>query len=429
MSRQRSLFALLTTVFALFWVTAVQAENWPQWRGARLDGVSGETNLPAKFGPNENVAWRAPLPGRSGATPVVWDNRIFVSSIDGQNLVLLAFDTTNGKELWKRVVGTVDKRPNDEGDQASPSPTTDGKHVWVLMSTGDMACYDFDGKEIWKKDVENDYGKLNNDYYFASSPVLDGGRLYLQMIRRSGAHVAALDAATGKEIWAIERQSDARDECLDSYASPVIYRDNEREFLITHGADYTVAHDLKDGSELWRSGGLNVGRYNRTLRLVASPLAVRGMIIAPSAKRGPVLALKPTGSGNITGQEEQYHWTRPSGTPDVPSPLVVDGIAYFCGESGTLYAVDARTGEELYPQQRVHGYKHRASPVYADGKIYLTGRDGMVTVIKAGPKLEKLASNPMGEPIAASPAISNGTIYLRSFDALYAIRGSEQAAR
>ncbi|MEX2140899.1 MAG: PQQ-binding-like beta-propeller repeat protein [Pirellulales bacterium] len=429
MLRRRSLFTLATTVLAFSLTSAAQAENWPQWRGERLDGVSSEKNLPARFGPNENVAWRAPLPGRGGATPVVWANRVFVSSVDGKDLVLLAFDTASGKELWKRVVGTVDKRASDEGDQASPSPSTDGNHVWVLMSTGDMACFDFNGKEIWKKDIEDDYGRLNNDYFFASSPVVHDGRLYIQMIRRGGAHVAALDGATGKEIWAIERPSDARDECKDSYASPVLYRDNEREFLITHGADYTIGHSLKDGSELWRSGGLNVGTYSRTLRLVASPVAVPGLIVVPSAKGRPVLGLKPTGKGNITGQEEHHHWVRPEGTPDVPSPLVVDGIVYLCREGGTFYALDAKTGEELYPEQRAHGYKHRASPVYADGKIYVTGRDGMVTVVKAGPKFEKLASNNMGEPISASPAISNGTIYLRSFEALYAIRANEQAAK
>jgi outer membrane protein assembly factor BamB len=429
MLRRRSLLTLVTTVFALSLSYAAQAENWPQWRGARLDGVSHEKNLPTKFGPNENVAWRAPLPGRSGATPVVWGNRIFVSSLDGENLVLLAFDTANGKELWKRVVGTVTKRPNDEGDQASPSPVTDGKHVWTLMSTGDLACFDFNGKEIWKKDVEEDYGRLNNDYFFASSPVLDGGRLYLQMIRRGGAHVAALDGATGKEIWAVERPSDARDECKDSYASPILYRDGDQEFLITHGADYVIAHNLNDGSELWRAGGLNVGRYNRTLRLVASPVAVPGLIVVPSAKRGPVLALKPTGMGNITGQEAHHHWVRSEGTTDVPSPLVIDGIVYICREGGTFYALDAKTGQELYAEQRAHGHKHRASPVYADGKIYLTARDGMVTVVKPGPMFEILASNAMGEPISASPAIANGTIYLRSFDALYAIRGSERAAK
>jgi outer membrane protein assembly factor BamB len=409
--------------------SAALAENWPQWRGARLDGVSGEKNLPSEFGPNKNVAWRAPLPGRGGATPVVWENRIFVSSIDGKSLVLLAFDTANGKELWKRVLGTVEKRGNEEGDQASPSPSTDGKHVWALMSTGDLACFDFEGKEIWKKDLEDDYGRLNNDYYYASSPVLDRGRLYIQMIRRSGAHVAALDAATGKEIWAIERKSDARDECLDSYASPVLYRDGQQEFLITHGADYVIAHNLKDGSELWRAGGLNVGRYNRTLRLVASPLAIPGLIVAPSAKNGPVLGLKPDGQGNITGQEQYHQWVRPKNTPDVPSPLVVDGVLYLCRENGNLYALNAKTGEELYPEQRTHAHRHRGSPVYADGKIYLTARDGTVSVVKAGKEFEMIAQNKIGEQISASPAIANGTIYLRSFDALYAIRGSEQAAR
>jgi outer membrane protein assembly factor BamB len=426
---RRILLALTTGTFVLCFTSAAPAENWPQWRGARLDGVSGEKNLPTEFGPNKNVAWRAPLPGRGGATPVVWGNRIFVNSIDGQSLVLLAFDTANGKELWKRVVGTQDKRPNPEGDQASPSPSTDGKHVWSLMSTGDFACFDFSGKEIWKKDLEDDYGRLNNDYYYASSPVLHEGRLYIQMIRRGGAHVAALDAATGKEIWSIERKSDARDECLDSYASPVLYRDGQQEFLITHGADYVIAHSLKDGSELWRAGGLNVGRYNRTLRLVASPLAIPGMIIVPSAKRGPVLALKPNGQGNITGQEQYHHWVLAKNTPDVPSPLVVDGILYLCRENGNLYALDAKTGEVLYPEQRTHAHNHRASPVYADGKIYLTARDGTISVVKAGKEFQIVAQNKMGEEISASPVVANGTIYLRSFDALYAIRGSEQAAR
>jgi outer membrane protein assembly factor BamB len=409
----------------------VRAENWPQWRGEKLDGISHEKNLPAEFGPNKNVAWRAPLPGRGGATPVVWGNHVFVSSVDGEDLVLLAFDAS-GKELWKRPVATVEKRASDEGDQASPSPCTDGKHVWTLMSTGVLACFDYAGNEVWKKDLEGDYGKLRVDYFYSSSPVLDRGRLYFQFIRALGsgeARVVALDGATGKEIWNVTRPSDARAECEQSYASPVLYRDNEREFLVTHGADYVVAHSLDDGHEIWRAGGLNVGRYNPTLRLVASPVAVPGLIIVPSAKNGPILALKPNGQGDITGKKEYYYWIRPRGTPDVPSPLVVDGIAYFCRENGSLYALDAKTGEELYPEQRTHGHRHRASPVFADGKIYLTARDGTITVVKAGPKFEKVATNSMGEQISASPAIANGTIYLRTFDALYAIRSQEQAAK
>jgi outer membrane protein assembly factor BamB len=427
---RRILLALITATFALCYTSAAPAENWPQWRGARLDGVSAEKGLPAEFGPNKNVAWRTPLPGRGGATPAVWENRIFVSSVDGKDLVLVALDTATGKEVWKRVVGTGNRLVSrDEGDYASPSPCTDGKYVWALMSTGDLACFDFGGKEIWQKDLESDYGRIDVGYAFSSSPVLDDGRLYIQLIHSGGANVVALDGATGKEIWKVKRESDARAECEHSYASPIMYRDEQQKYLITHGADYAIAHNLKDGRELWRAGGLNVGRYNPTLRFVATPVAVPGLIVVPSAKNGPVLGLKPTAMGNVTGQQEYHHWVRPKGTPDVPSPLVVDGIVYLCRENGTLTAMDAKSGEQLYNEQALHRQRHRASPVFADGKIFLVARDGVVSVVKPGREFQMIAQNKMNEQISASPAIANGTMYLRSFDALYAIRSSEQAAR
>jgi outer membrane protein assembly factor BamB len=427
---RRILATLLTITGVCCLAAPVSGENWPQWRGERLDGISGEKGLPAEFGPNKNVAWRTPLPGRGGATPVVWGDRIFVSSVDGKDLVLLALDTANGKELWQRVVGTGNRLVSrDEGDYASPSPCTDGKHVWALMSTGDLACFDVAGKEIWQKDLEADYGRIEVGYAFSSSPVLDEGRLYIQLIHSGGARVVALDGATGKEIWKVKRQSDARAECEHSYASPIMYRDDQQKFLVTHGADYAIAHDLKDGRELWRAGGLNVGRYNPTLRFVATPVAVPGLIVVPSAKNGPVLALKPTAMGNITGQEEHHYWTRPNGTPDVPSPLVVEGIVYLCRETGTLTALDAKTGEQIYEEQALHRQRHRASPVYADGKIYTVARDGVVSVIKPGREFQLVAQNKMNEQISASPAVANGTLYLRTFDAIYAIRGNEQAAK
>ncbi len=430
MLRSRFLFAFATAFLAIYPLASARGENWPQWRGERLDGVSHEKNLPAEFGPNKNVAWRTPLPGRGGATPVVWGNRIFVSSVDGDDLVLVALDTATGKELWKRVVGTGNRVvTRDEGDYASPSPCTNGEYVWAFMSTGDLACFDVAGKEIWKKDLETDYGKLDVQFAFSSTPVHDDDRLYFQLIHSGGAFVVALDGPTGKEIWKVDRPSDARAECEHSYASPIMYQDDQQKFLITHGADYAIAHDLKDGRELWRAGGLNAGRYNPTLRFVATPVAVPGLIVVPSAKNGPVLGVKPTGKGNITGQEEHHHWVRPKGTPDVPSPLVVDGVVYLCRENGTLSAMDAKTGEPLYDEQVLHRQRHRASPVYADGKVYLIARDGTVSVVKAGKQFEMIAQNKMGEQISASPAVANGTLYLRSFDALYAIRGNDQAAR
>jgi len=399
----------------------VHGENWPQWRGPRMDGTSQETGLPLTWSKTENVLWRLPLAGQAGATPAIWGDRIFLTDAEGSDLVLRCV-STDGRALWKRVVGTGNKPVrNDEGNYASPSPSTDGKHVWSLIGTGDLACYDFEGSEVWKTNLQNEYGKFQIQYGMASTPVLDGDRLYLQLIHSGGATVLALDKATGRAVWKQSRPSNARAECEQSYASPTLYRDGERAFLLTHGADYVVAHDLKDGRELWRSGGMNPpGTYNPTLRFVASPVAVPGLIVVPSAKKGPVLGLGPDLQGDITDQPEKRRWTLAKGTPDVSSPLVHDGLVYLCREEGTLGCLDATTGEELYAE-RVHSARHRASPVYADGKIFLTGRDGRVTVVKPGRKFEVLARNDIGEEISASPAISSGRIYLRSFDALWAI--------
>jgi outer membrane protein assembly factor BamB len=424
----RFALALLAAASLLSTARLGKAEDWPQWRGAKLDGISSEKNLPTKWSKTENVLWRLPLPGQAGATPVVAGERIFLTSVEGENLILMCVGT-DGKEQWRQTVGPGNKAVrDDEGNYASPSPCTDGKHVWTLMGTGDLACYTVDGKEVWKFNVQDRYGRLKIQFGLSSTPVLDRGRLYLQIIHGEGnpdtreARVVCLDAATGNEIWQVERPSDGRAECEHSYASPVIYRDGEREFLLSHGNDYIVAHDLKDGHELWRCGDLNPkGSYNPTLRFVASPVAVPGFIVVPSAKRKGVLCLKPTGEGNITDKTDLSHWRWTEGTPDVPSPLVVDGIVYLCDEGGMFSAADVQTGEQYYSKKPTARGRHRASPVYADGNIYSVAREGTVTIVKAGKEFQIVSQNEMGEPITASPVISNGRIYLRSFDALYAI--------
>jgi len=408
------------------------AENWPQWRGARLDGVSGESGIATEWGPEKNIAWRLPLPGPAGATPVVWEDRLFLTTVDQQELQLWCVSTA-GKPLWKRTIGRGNKNVRgDEGNSCSPSPSTDGKHVWTFMGNGILACYDFDGNEVWKFDVQQRYGKLKIAFGMTSTPVLDGDRLYLQLIHGEGnpetreATVAALDKRTGKEIWAQPRPSDGIKECEHSYASPMLYRDGQREFLLTHGADYVVAHALKTGRELWRCGGLNPkGNYNPTLRFVASPLAVPGLIVVPSAKNGPVVGIDPAAAHGDVTDSSAIRWVRDSNTPDVPSPLYHDGLVYLCRENGNLICLEAKTGEPVYDNQRTTRNRHRASPIFADGKIYLTARNGVVTVVRAGPKFEILAQNDLGEPISASPAVSNGTLYLRTFEALYAIRADQ----
>jgi len=412
---------ILGFVLALFFIQA-RAENWPRWRGPRNDGTSTETGLASTWSKTENLKWRLELPGPAASTPIVWNDRIFLTSAEGSSLVLLCVNTA-GKVLWKKILGegNFDIREG-ESNAASPSPSTDGKYVWVKLGTGLLASYDFGGKEVWKVDLQQRYKKFSMYHGMSSSPLLDGDRLYLQLLHTNEQLVLALDKTSGREIWKHQRKTDAREESLHSYASPVIYRFDNQEFLITHGSDYIVAHALKDGKELWRCGGLNnPTSYNPFFRLVASPVAIPGLVVAPSAKNGPVLGLNPkAANGDITNLPAQYLWKLPDNTPDVPSPLIHAGLLYLCRENGVLLCVDAKTGE-VYYTERTHNYRHRGSPVYADGKIFLMSADGMVTVVKAGKKFEIVAKNTVDERLAASLAISNGTIYLRSYKALYAI--------
>lgn len=402
---------------------ATRAENWPQWRGPDADGVSKETGLPTEWGAEKNVAWKLKMPGMGSSTPAVWGDRIFLTSADGDDLVLQCVGT-DGKQLWKKTVGSGKVRARgDEGNGASASPSTDGKHVWAFVGSGDLGCYDLDGNEVWKFNAQQRYGKFNIQFGMHSTPVLHKDRLYLAFLHTSGQWVIAVDAATGKDVWKVERPSDGRDECPHSYASPVLWHKGDKAYLLVHGNDYTTAHDLADGRELWRLSDLNPkSNYNRTLRFVASPAATPDLIVVPTAKGGPVVGVKPDATGAIPAGADGEQWRRPRDTPDVPSPLIYDGLVYLCRENGTVICMDAKTGKELY-NQRIHGARYRASPVFADGKIYLTARDGVVTVIKAGPKFEKLAENKLPDQTAASPVVSGGHLYFRGFDTLWAIGG------
>ncbi len=411
--------------------TASYAENWPQWRGPHGNGHSGETGLATTWSQTKNVAWRLPLPGPGGATPAVWEDRIFViSSIgseDGAELQLLCV-STDGEKLWQETVGSGNKRARTfEGNSASPSPSTDGEHVWCFLGTGILACYDMDGNEVWKFDVQDRYGRIDIQFGMTSTPVLDGDDLYLQLIHGTWGSdyrvgkVVKLNKRTGEEIWAVDRPTEAIDECKHSYASPMLYDDGERRFLVTHGADNSVAHNLETGEEMGRLSGLNgptelnKNAFDNTFRFVASPSYTAGTVIVPTCKEGPLVAVNvPRGDGLV-------RWTYPK-SPDVSVPLIVDDLVYCVRKPGHVFCLDINDGEEQY-YGHIHNAEHRASPIYADGHIYICARDGVCTVIKTGRDLNVVAENDIGdEPITASPAISNGTIYLRSFDALYAIR-------
>jgi outer membrane protein assembly factor BamB len=415
------LLCAAVTLSVLFLSPGLRAENWPQWRGPNYDGISKETGLPARWGPDNNIVWRLRLPGMGSSTPAIWGEQIFFTSQDSKDLVLICAGT-DGKEKWRRKLGSSTfKARGDEGNFASASPSTDGKHVWAFVGTGELACFDFEGNQTWKINLQDGYGRFSIQFGMHSTPLLYEDRLYLQLIHSGAARVVALDKETGKEVWNVARKSDGRAECEHSYASPCLWRSGKDAYLITHGNDYAIAHRLSDGSEIWRVADLNPKReYNETLRFVASPVAVADLIVVPSAKNGPVVGIKPDASGVVKDGNSSELWRMPHNTPDVPSPLVHDGLVYLCRENGYLICLDARTGKVHY-NQRTHDSRYRASPVLAGGKVYLTARDGVVTVVKAGPKFELLATNRLPDQFTASPAISGGRIYLRGFQDLWAI--------
>lgn len=420
--QKQALRYTITVLLSMFILTANSfADNWQQWRGTYNDGISKETEAPIQWSQTENIKWRLPLPGEAASTPVIWEDKIFLTSAEQDALVLMCV-STDGEERWKRTLGHGNRSVRSgEANSAAPSPVTDGEHVWAFLGTGDLACYDFEGNQVWHTNLADRYGEFNLYFVMSTTPLLDKDRLYFQLIHSNAWVVLALNKMTGEEIWKHNRDSDATAECEQAYTSPILYRDAEREYLVVHGADYVTAHSLEDGSEIWRCGGLNpISSYNYSLRFVASPVATEGLIVVPSAKNGPVLGINPVATqGDITDSEWQI-WKRQQGTPDVPSPLIHDGLVYLCRENGDLICLDAKTGEQFY-RERTHRHRHRASPVYVNGYIYLTSRDGVITVVKAGREFEIVASNAMDEVIAASPAIANGTLYLRSYQALYAI--------
>ncbi len=404
------------------------AENWASWRGPTSNGISTEKNIPTEWSSDTNVAWRVALPGPAGSTPVIWGDQLFLTTTKGNELLLMCFGT-DGKQQWEQVIGQGNKAARgDEGNSASASPMTDGKHVWAFIGTGQLACFTVSGQPVWSANLQDRYGKFKIAFGMSATPVLHDGRLFVQLIHGDGkastqeAVVVGMDATTGKHLWKVDRVTGASNENEHSYASPMLYHFGDTTYLITHGADYTVAYSLEDGKELWRLGGLNPqGKsYHPTLRFVASPAAAEGIVICPTAKNGPVFAIDANKTGDLT-DSDAILWSREDHTPDVPSPVIHGDLIYLCRENGMLLVLERDTGAEVY-MERTHSHRHRASPVFADGHLYLTARDGKVTVVKAGREFEIVAQNDIGETTSASPVISDGTIYLRTFDALWAIR-------
>ena len=412
---------LFTLLLLLFWAASLLGEDWPHWRGPLLDGIGQAKTLPDEWSETKNVLWKTPLPAAGSSTPIVIKGNIFLTLEFEKQVLLLCFDK-DGKESWRRKVCESNGKGNGERTNASPSPVSDGQRVIVMTGTGEVVAFSLDGKEAWRFNAQERYGKFRLGFGFHVTPILHESRLYLQLIHAGAALLACVSPETGAELWKVERKSDGVAECLHSYASPTAHRHDEVNVVITHGNDYCIGHDPADGKELWRIGGLNPkDRYNRTLRFVASPVVHAGLVIAPSAKgRGMVGVRLSEAKGLIMKGAKGELWRTDKGTTDVTSPLVYQGVVYFCKENGTVLCLDAITGEQLY-QERFHGQTYRGSPVAANGRVIFTARDGTFTVLNAGRSYEIIAKNKLKDQFTASPVIVDERLYLRGYENLYAI--------
>jgi outer membrane protein assembly factor BamB len=403
-----------------------RAENWPAWRGPSANGVSGETNLPVRWSKTENIAWRLALPAASGSTAIVWDERVFLNVAEGSDLFLWCVDRSTGVPAWKRRLSGGNHREQKQ-NMSSPSPVTDGRNVWVMTGTGFLKGFDIEGKELWTRDIQKDYGQFGLNWGYASSPLLYGDSVYLQVLHGMRTHdpsyLLRIDKTTGKTLWRVERPTRAMHESLDAYTTPALLRYATTTEIVVTGGDVVTGHDPATGKELWRADGLNPHNGGSN-RIVASPIVFGDMIYASSHER-PILAFRAGGRGDVS--QSHLVWSFNNG-PDVPTP-VTDGIYFYVlRDNGVMFCLDARTGKAVYGPSRLPSATYSGSPVLADGKLYVTNEDGVTVVARAGPKFEVLAQNDLGEYSLSSPAVSSGQIFIRTDKALYAV-GRKAAAR
>ena len=418
----RVVLALTLSVSAA--AVTLSADNWPQWRGPLATGATTEKGLPEKWSTSsgDNIAWKVPMPSRSGATPIVWNDTVFLNVAaqpDSGEVELWALNRANGAVTWKKPITAGNYRINKQ-NMSSPSPVTDGKTVWVLTGVGILKAFDFKGAELWGRDIQKDYGAFGLNWGYASSPLLHQGMLYVPVLHGmktdDPSYVLKIDGASGKTLWKVERPTDAVVESPDAYTTPALLEYDGKKEIVVSGGDVVTGHDLQSGKELWRAHGLNPGKA-RNYRIVASPVVAGGLVIAPTRIR-PMIAIKPGGRGD--GTATHTAWTFDRG-PDVPTPVTDGKLLYCVSDRGVVEVLDVKTGAVVYGPERLKPAIYSASPVLADGKIYVTSEDGLTSVFRAGNKFELIGENASDEYTLSTIAVSQGQLFLRTEKFLYAI--------
>jgi outer membrane protein assembly factor BamB len=400
----------------LFLTSFAQADNWPHWRGESGNGVSTTAKPPTQWSATKNVKWKVAVPGLGSGSPVIWGDRIFVTSAVGpQNsrelqFKLFCFDRKTGAVKWEKtaVVATPHQGTHNTNGFASASPCTDGEHVYASFGSRGLYCYTMDGDLKWKRD---DFPPMNtrNSFGEGSSPTLEGDKILLPWDHEGQSFLYALNKLTGKDIWKTPRDS------ATCWATPLVVEHAGHKQVVMNGQRIARSYDLETGKELWHCNG-------QTERPAASPVAANGLVYVGSGFRGAYLgALRLDGRGDIKGTKH-VAWEIDKDTPDVGSFLLSSGrIYYFKDKTGILTCVDAATGKLHFGPVRTGLNVIYASPIAAGGFVYLTDRSGTTVVIKDSAKFEVVATNSVEETVDATPAPVDRELIIRGQKHLFCI--------
>lgn len=394
---------------------------WPQWRGPLATGVSPTANPPAEWSETTNVRWKIDLPGRGASTPVVWGDRVFVTTavpLDAggsrvqHRFVVLAINRADGKVAWQhtaRQEAPHEGTHQDFGTMASSSAVTDGEHVIASFESRGIYGLDMNGKPVWEVDLGDK--QMRNEFGEGSTPALYKDKVFIVWDHQGESFIIALDKRTGKELWRVKREE------IDSWATPLVVEAGGKAQVVTGAMRSVRAYDADTGNVVWETGGL-------TMNPIPSPVASDGLVFLMSGFRGNSLkAIRyADAKGDITGTPNVV-WTMERDTPYVPSPLLYDGILYFLkSNNGLLTAVDAKTGKPHFQTHRLDAVPSVfASPVGAAGRVYIVGQEGSAVVLKHGPAVEVLHTNTLDDKFDASPALVDREMYLRGYEHLYCV--------
>lgn len=421
----------------------VAPANWPGFRGPHCSGVADGQDPPVTWDvkTGANVKWKTPVPGLGHSCPVVWGDRVFLTTAVGGDTSLktgnygdpgsvqdsakhswqvLCLDRDTGKVLWTKTAfeGVPKIKRHLKGSQANCTPATDGKRVVACFGPEGLYCYDFQGNLLWKRDlgsIDSSFA-MDREYEwgFAASPVIHDGLVVLQCDLSRDSFIAAYRLDDGSRVW-----STPRDE-IPSWGSPMVWVNAKRTEIVTNASQYARGYDPATGKELWRLA-------KKSEATVPTPVGDRDRVFVMSGNRPiqPVIAVKAGAAGDVSlkpGEERNAFvaWGKLRGGPYMPSPVLYGNYLYTCGNGGMVTCYEAATGKEVY-KERLGGTSYTASPVAADGRLYFVSEQGEVRVVKAGPEFELLAVNPVGETVMASPAVSAGTLFVRGQRHLFAL--------